>query len=67
MRAFIFIQQYALNHKDLTDKLDELEKTYSMRFKDIYTAISYLLQKDKGNKELLNRKRIGFRQDGPNH
>ncbi len=25
MRAFVFIRQYALTHKDLTDKLKELE------------------------------------------
>lgn len=26
MRAFVFIRQYAMVHKDLTDKLEELEK-----------------------------------------
>ena len=25
MRAFVFMRQYALTHKDLTDKLKELE------------------------------------------
>ena len=30
---FIFIRKYALNHKDLTEKLEELEKTYSMKFR----------------------------------
>jgi hypothetical protein len=62
IRVFVFIRQYTLNHKDLTDKLEDLEKTYSMRFKDIYEAINYLMEKDKGNTEHKSRKRIGFRQ-----
>lgn len=28
MRAFLFIRQYALSHKDLTDKLKEPENKY---------------------------------------
>ena len=67
MRVLVFIRQYALNHKDLNDKLEELEKTYSMRFKDIYAAINYLMEKDKGNTEHKNRKQIGFRQDDLKH
>ena len=66
MRAFVFLRQYSLTHKDLTEKLDELEKTYNMKFQDIYAAINYLMEKDKGNRELQNRKRIGFRQDDLN-
>ena len=61
MRAFVFIRQYSMNHKDLSEKLAELEKTYSVRFKDIYAAINYLLKKDKGFTEHKNRNRIGFR------
>jgi hypothetical protein len=67
IRVFVFIRQYALNHKDLTDKLEDLEKTYSMRFKDIYEAINYLIEKDKENTEHKSRKRVGFRQDDPSH
>ena len=63
MRAFVFMRQYAMNHKDLSEKLAELEKTYSMKFKDIYAAINYLLKKDKGIADHKNRKRIGFMQD----
>ena len=66
MRAFVFIPQYSLIHKDLTEKLDELEKTYNMRFQDIYDAINNLMEKDKETKELQNRRRIGFRQDDLN-
>ena len=65
MRAFVFIRQYALSHKDLTKKLKELERKYSRQFKDVYEAINYLLQKDKQNvqqnEKWKERKQIGFK------
>lgn len=61
MRAFVFIRQYALTHKDLTDKLKELESKYNKQFKDVYEAINYLLQKDKQETEQKERKRIGYK------
>ena len=56
MRAFVFIRQYALTHKDLTEKLKEIEG----KFKDIYEAINYLLNKDKQQTEQSERKQIGY-------
>jgi len=61
MRAFVFMRQYALTHKDLTDKLKELENVYSKKFKDVYEAINYLLQKDRQVTEQKERKLIGFK------
>lgn len=61
MRAFVFIRQYALSHKDLTGKLKELETKYNKQFKDVYDAINYLLQKDKQETEQKKRKRIGYK------
>lgn len=61
MRAFVFIRQYALTHKDLTKKLKELETKYNKQFKDVYEAINYLLKKDKQQTEQKERKRIGFK------
>lgn len=63
MRAFVFIRQYALSHRDLTEKLKELETKYSKQFKDVYEAINYLLQKDKLEVAQRKRKKIGFRQN----
>ena len=60
MRAFVFIRQYALNHKDLTEKLKELETQYNQQFKDVYEAINYLLKKDKQEIEQKQRTKIGF-------
>jgi hypothetical protein len=61
MRAFVFIRQYALSHKDLTEKLKELETQYNRQFKDVYEAIHYLLQKDQQYKEQGERKKIGYK------
>jgi len=63
VRAFVFIRQYALTHKDLTERLKELETKYNKQFKDVYEAINYLLQKDKQQIEQGERKRIGFRNE----
>lgn len=63
MRAFVFIRQYALTHKDLTEKLNELERKYDKQFGDIYDAINFLLQKDTQETEQKQRKRIGYKND----
>jgi len=63
MRAFVFVRQYALTHKDLTDKLLELENKYDKQFKDVYEAINYLLQKDNQETEQKQRKRIGYKHE----
>ncbi|HPS46011.1 MAG TPA: ORF6N domain-containing protein [Bacteroidales bacterium] len=61
VRAFIALKQYTLTHKDITDKLKELENKYNKQFKDVYEALNYLLNKDKIQKEQNERKRIGFK------
>ena len=63
MRAFVFMRQYALTHKDLTQKLQELENKYDKQFNDVYEAINFLLQKDTQESEQKKRKRIGFKND----
>lgn len=63
MRAFVFVRQYALTHKDLTEKLQELENKYDKQFKDVYEAITYLLQKDNQETEQQQRKRIGYKHE----
>ena len=60
IRAFVFIRQYALSHRDLTEKLKELEQKYDQKFHTIHQALDYLLQKDRQQMEVPKRKRIGF-------
>lgn len=62
MRAFVFIRQYALSHNDLTTKLLELESKYDKQFKDVYEAITFLLQKDNQETEHKQRRRIGYKE-----
>lgn len=61
MRAFVFIRKFALSHKELTEKLLELEKKYDMHFKDVYEAINYLMQKDYQEEKQKERKKIGYK------
>jgi phage regulator Rha-like protein len=61
MRAFVFMRQYALTHKDLTTKLKEIETKYDKQCSDVYEAINYLMEKDKEDAEHKERKKIGFK------
>ena len=63
MRAFVFMRQYALSHRDLTEKLKALEEKYDQKFNTIHEALSYLLQKDKQELAQSPRRRIGFTND----
>jgi hypothetical protein len=62
MRVFVLLRQYALDHKDLVDKIAKLERKHNKRFKDVYKALNLLLQNHKDNKDWENRPRIGFKQ-----
>jgi hypothetical protein len=61
MRAFVFLRQYAISHKDLSEKLKEIETKYDKQFSDVYEAINYLLEKDKQDAEIKERKKIGYK------
>ena len=62
MRAFVFMRQYALTHKDLTEKLKEIETKYDQQFSDIYEAIGYLMKKDQDELEYSKREKIGYKK-----
>ncbi len=63
IEAFISLKEFALNHKELTIKIKELENLYNKQFKDVYEAINYLLQKDKQEITQKERKRIGYKRN----
>jgi len=62
MRAFVFIRQYALSHKDLANRLNELEAKYDRKFSDVYEALNYLMQKEKQLTHQKERTRIGYKK-----
>ncbi|WP_273277542.1 ORF6N domain-containing protein [Maribacter polysiphoniae] len=64
MRAFVALREHLTDYSDLRERIGQLEKEMSVKFKDIHQALNYLLQKDKVQIEQLNRERIGFKTGG---
>lgn len=57
MRTFVSLRQFALNYKELSDKITEIEK----QFPDIYKILNFLM--DKENAVLIKeRNKIGFKK-----
>jgi hypothetical protein len=57
MRTFIKIRQYAMNYKELADKL----LIHDKQFTDVYEALDCLINKEKLEIEEKQRERIGFK------
>jgi len=55
MRAFIRLRQMVASHKDLTRRLNELEKKYDAQFKVVFDAIRQLMTPPETKK-----RKIGF-------
>jgi hypothetical protein len=52
VRAFITLRNWALNYKELADKIAQLENDNDKKFADIYEALNYLVSE----KEMENHK-----------
>ncbi len=63
VRAFIVLRQFALNFKELADKIAELEAKYDHQFDDVYEALQLLLSERKNKIEQAERKRIGYKKE----
>ena len=63
IRTFVLVKQSVLDYKDLSDNLKKLEKKSNKNFKEIFTALDYLIAKKQEEETLKNRKRIGFKPD----
>ena len=55
MRAFVKLREFALTHKELSRKLNELEKKYDAQFRVVFDAIRQLMAQPEPKK-----KKIGF-------
>jgi hypothetical protein len=62
IRAFVLMRQFALSHKELTEKLNQLENKFDQKFNDVADALNYLLQKDKIEIEQKQREPIGYKK-----
>ena len=60
IRAFIALKQFALNYKEIAEKLTKLELKYNKQFKDVYEALNYLIEKDHLEISQKKRKKIGY-------
>jgi hypothetical protein len=59
MRTFVMIRKYALEHKEFSEKLLEIESKYDKKFSDVYEALNYLIKKDEKDTVQKERKAIG--------
>ena len=58
MRAFVRLRELIATNRDLTRRLDELEKRYAAQFKGIFDAIRQLM-----TPPAKERRSIGFRME----
>ena len=62
MRAFVMMRQLALNHQELSARLDTLEQEYGQKFSDIEQLLNYLIQQNQKQAQQPPRDRIGFKK-----
>jgi hypothetical protein len=62
VRAFIALRQMAHQYKELVEKPAEIEQSSNKKFKDIYQALQFLLNKKQQEVDFSKRERIGFRK-----
>ncbi len=60
IRAFVKLREILSTHKDLEERILELESKYDKQFKLIFDAIRELMKKDRLDKD---RPKIGFKID----
>jgi len=56
MRTFVKLREMIASHKDLAERLDELEKKYDAQFRVVFEAIRQLMIQPEPKK----KRRIGF-------
>jgi hypothetical protein len=61
MRAFVTFREMLATHKDLADKLAELEQRYDEKFRVVFDAIRQLMAQPALDEQ---RRQIGFSSDG---
>jgi hypothetical protein len=60
VRAFISLRHIALQYKELAEKLSQLEASNKKQFREIYTALNFLIAKKQKEEDFSKRQRIGF-------
>jgi ORF6N domain len=57
MRAFVMLRRLALHHKDILERIDQIEAKYDEQFAEVFQALKYLLEPPQ-----TEREPIGFKQ-----
>ena len=60
MRAFVRLREILSSHRDLSRKLQELEKRYDAQFRVVFDAIRELMEEPETDGGAVGR-RIGFK------
>ena len=64
MRAFVALREILATHKDLAQKLEEMEKKYDRQFKIVFDAIRQLITVPD-NAQDKPKRQIGFKVAEP--
>jgi hypothetical protein len=62
MRAFVAMRQWALNHQEINERLNTLEKQFGQKFTDIDQVLNYLMQKEQEKTQQTTRKQVGYKK-----
>lgn len=62
IRAFVTLRNFALNYKELAEKINFLERKYNKQFKDVFEALNLLLKHKQTQQTWEQRQQIGFKK-----
>ena len=62
MRAFVALRQWALNHQEISERLNTMEKQFGQKFNDIDQVLNYLIKKDQQQTQQTARKQVGYKK-----
>jgi hypothetical protein len=60
MRTFVAIRHFTMSYTELEKKINELEKTFNKKFKDVFEVLDYLYNSKKKEESFKAREPIGF-------
>ena len=62
MRAFVALRQWALNHQEISERLNTMEKQFGQKFTDIDQVLNYLIKKEQQLTQQTARKQVGYKK-----
>jgi hypothetical protein len=62
MRAFVALRQWALNHQEISERLNTMERQFGQKFTDIDQVLNYLIKKEQQQTQQTTRKQVGYKK-----